>query len=289
MTIKFKIILSIIFTTIIILIISLIITNNKKDISLHFYTIKENKSYVYKLDRRMNFDIYSNNDNNLLNYSNDINIRLYFDEYTSYKLENIDIKKDDMKDYFIYKISCDIPYVYDEISSLDAYLEINTSRYHFNAYIGSLSIINPSYDLLSVSAFSATYSNINGINELVGINIEFTNEYHKIKEFKIGSYIKGDLENILYENYNHEIDIYEIIPDYEIEKNIFNNEYNLLNNNLFIPLSYEKLYTTRQGYILINLDGINYYFDTFDFIITNLNFNYYKNKNRILECEIIYA
>ena len=289
MTIKFKIILSIIFTSIIILIVSLVIINNNKNTSLHFYTIKESKSYIYKLDRRMNFDIYSNNDNNLLIYSSDINIRLYFDENISYKLDNIKINIDDMNDYYIYKISCDIPYVYDELSSEDAYLDIHTSRYSFKAYIGSISILNPTYDLLSVSSFSASYSNINGINELVGINIKFANKYSKINDLKIGNNIKGDLENILYEQYNHEIDIYKIMPNYEIEKDITNNEYNLSNDNLFIPLSYKKLYTTRQGYMVINLDGIDYYFDTFDFIITNLNFNYYKNKNKILECEIIYA
>ncbi len=289
MKIKLTIILSIILSSIIILIITLIIINNNKNTSLKFYTIKESKSYVYKLDRRMSFDIYSNKDNTLLNYSNDINIRLYLDADTSYKLENISIDIDDMNDYYIYKITSDIPYVYDEISSLDAYLDIHTSRYQFKAYIGSISIINPSCDLLSISSFSASYSLIDDINELVGINIEFSNNYHKINNFRIGNNIKGDLENILYQQYDHEIDIYEIIPDYEIEKNINNIEYNLLNNNLFIPLSYLNLYTTRQGYILINLDGIDYYFDTFDFIITNLNFNYYKNKNRILECEIINA
>lgn len=257
--------------------IIVIYISNKKDISDEYYTILENKSYVIKDNRRINFTIYSKKDESLITYEKENKYYLILEDMT-YLLEDVTINKYDLDDIYLYKLDAKLPLLPKSISST-LYLRIDNLRFSLLLNYGTISLLNPKeYELLSVDDLYASYSVINGIKRIVGINITLSNNYTILENLSIGNYAKGYLSKVIFEEkLNYEIDIYDYLKEYKYNQIEENYRVNLKSKTLFIPISQKNDYITKEGYLTFLLDKKKYYLDTFSFMIGELDINTYDN------------
>ena len=99
-----------------------------------------------------------------------------------------------------------------------------------------------------------------------------------MKSLKIGIVAYGTLSNALYDTkHDNIVDLSMVIPSYNPKR--VEEEYiiGLQSNELFIPLGYKDIQMIRSGYMIITLDNIAYYLDTFDFMTNYFDFDEYKN------------
>lgn len=258
-----------------ILIIFLIINSNNKTINDEYYTILEHKSYVMKEDRNMYFSVYSKKSETLIEYKDENKYILHLDNL-SYSLDVTDISSFEYKDYYIYKITSKmvmLPYSF----ASEATLTISNMKFSLNLKLGTISFLDTSeFELLSIDMLYASYSYVNDIKMLVGINLKLTNEYDFLKEVHLGNYAKGMLSKIIYDKeYDYEIEINKIIKNYRLLSTENNYIVGLQSKLLFIPIIYNKEYMIRESYITLNLDGINYYIDTFSYMVNDLKIEEY--------------
>ena len=282
-----KKIYSLILIILIILIGLIIYFNYQKEDNDLFYAIKESKGYILKDDSHINIDIYSKLENSLISYV-DKNIYQIKDENNIYNLDNVNIRVSKINDLYVNHIEASIINFKEELLIInDAILYIKNESYSLNIKIGNISILNPiNYQLLSFNKYYGSYSYMDGGLELVGINLELTDKYNIISNFKINDYAYGNLGLALFNLYDNEINIKEIIPSYN-PNHIDEKELSLESNILFIPISYLKIMMIKEAYITLKLDGINYYIDHFSFITNYLDYKDYMNI--ISEGEISYA
>lgn len=252
------------------------------------YVLPQHKSYVYSNDRKMSFEIYSENKDSLIKYPEKNQYNLLFDNNIMI-LSNVTVDVVKQQNIYVYIIEADIFEISEEVFiKQNVILNIINTSYSLNLDIGSIAILNPkTYKLLSVNDLYASYSYINGSLELVGINVKFSDIHKKINNISIGSYAYANLKLASPYGLNNEIDILQSIPNY----NILNKyeKYSILldnNNTYFIPICYPKLLTITQGYILFEIDDSKFYFDTFSFIVNKLEYQEYKDK--MVKVEISY-
>lgn len=274
-----KIGISLILSIILIVFLFVIIfVSNNKITNEEYYVILQNYSYVYKENRTFSISIYSNTNSSLIEYNDKNEYFLILDSF-EVKLLDVDIKKYISEKETLYKLEAKIPEVEDKIKSDNAKLKIKNSSYELNFNLGTFSIFNSNgYNLLSINRLYGAFSNINNEKRLVGININIPNNFSFMTNFKIGEYGYGILSKCKYNlDLDYEIDINQIITNYNI-KNI-EEDYiiGLQNNNIFIPLSYYRNYLTKEGYITVELDGMKYYIDTFTFLVNEVNKNDYPS------------
>lgn len=279
------IILFALFVTGIILIINYSKEKSRPDV---YSVIPENKSYVIDTDRKMTFNIYSNNRNSLITYTKINTYELVLDDVSA-TLVDVEIDEYKIPGAYLIKIICPIPEVtHTELFCDNAKLIIKNPTYSVELKIGSMSFLSANkYELLSYNDLYGSYSYINGVLELVGINITFTNDYNFLTNVRIGGYVYANLskasKNTLCEN---EIDIKKIIPSYATNKYSEDYVLGIQSKTYFIPMGYKIFNKVKTGYIIFLLDDKYYYIDTFEFMVNDLD--YYEYKDKLEEGVIIY-
>lgn len=257
--------------------IIIIISSNNKKIDEAYHTILESKSYVYEENRKMVFNVYSDTAESLIEDTNTSTYTLNLGNLI-YELDNIVVRKYQIPESTLFKIETDIPNVPGVVSSDKAKLIINTAKNIITLNVGSISILNPmEYKLLGVDRLYASYSIVDGYKELVGINIKFKNDYDNISDFKIGEYAFGNFKQMLNSNFDNDINIQTIIPNYNIYRIERVAKTNVKKDAYFIPINYLSLMIIREGYITLKINDINYYIDNFNFMANDLSYTDYKD------------
>lgn len=271
-----------------ILFTGLFIISNNKVIEYDYFTILEAKSYVYKEGRRIDFNVYCNKNDSLISYPEKNSYSLELDDILI-QLTNVSVTKGSIENYYLVKIEADMPDITDnEFICNNPNLIIKNSKYEVKLKLGSFSVLKPKgHKLLSVQALSASFSIVNNIKHLVGINLKLTNTYDTIDYFRLGGYSFGMLSKIKYSKiYDDEIEISDVINGYSIKYVETQITKTMDDNILFVPIGYKKLYLQRGGYIIISLNNSMYYLDSFNFMLDIPSPNNYKDL--IYKGEIIY-
>ena len=275
-----KIIIFIFILLISILSITIYFSYQKKSMN-DYFIIKQNKSYVYKENEELSFELYSYKNNSLITFKDENEYFICYED-NIINLVDVSINEYYQNDIYLIKIKSKMPEVFKNgIIIKDLILKINNDKFSFMANMGSLSILDPTnYELLSINDLYASYSYINNNLMLVGINISLTKEYRTLSDFKIGNFTSSLLSLALKDSlYDNEIEIKKILPSYdptEIEIKTID----LKSNTYFIPITYIEYNVIKEGYITLKLDDKLYYLDTFSFITNDLIFNDYKNLSR---------
>ena len=279
---KMKIIkISILATLILLAIVGIIsiiaVFNNKKTVE-GYHTVLESKSYVCEENRRMTFNVYSETYQSLINDTKHSNYILKMSEL-SFELENVEVKRYKLDDITLIKIYADLPQVSRTISSDSAKLIIVTTRYQLTLKLGTISILAlDEYELLGVDRLYGTYSVVEGVKHLVGVNIKFSQKFNKIRDFKIGEYSYGNLNQMVESNeIPNEINIIDLIPNYNIYRVERTSDKDISDKTYFIPINYITLAIIREGYITVVLDDKKYYIDMFSFMSNDFDYETYKD------------
>lgn len=245
-----------------------IILGSNKAIDIEFYTIKENHSYVEATDRYMTFNVVSKTDLPLISYPKQNSYQIKLDSQ-SFDLENVECDVTAYGPCYLCKFRAKVPDITDsEYISKTCKLVITNGSYKLNLDMGSFSIIDSNYlPLISFDSLSGSYSIKDMM--LTGINLSLSNDYEYISQFRIGGMAYGTLSRALFDvKLDNEIDINDFIVNYNSSKVEEDYLAGLKSKMMFIPLGYVSNYLTRGGYLVIKLDGNNYYFDNWSFMTT---------------------
>lgn len=254
------------------IILIIYINSNKKEEK--YFSILESKSYIFEENRKMNVDVYSTIDNSIIEDINSSNYELNIGN-NKYMVTDIEIQKYEINNYYLYHFIFDIPQVNSEVCG-NSKFKISNLRFKLNIDIGYISILNPNgYKLLSFDKLYASYSNINGSKHFIGLNIELNYIDQYIEALKLSNNVVASLKAAKPKLYENEIDIYDVIKGYNINKIEANSNLIINNKAFFIPFAYNDLYLVKEGYIAFVIDGINYYIDTFMFFVGNVDPNDY--------------
>jgi len=264
------------------LITALIITTilgSMKNADIKFFTLPENYSYVYKSDKYITLNIYSKSDEPLIMYPEVNSYQIKLDNI-SYQIE--DVKTDGYKknNYYLVKLNLKLPKFDKEEFNSDSFnLIIRNGSYELELFMGTLSILNPiNYKKGVINHLEGSYSKLFNYLDLVGLNIEFGSNGNFLKNFKIGYYNQGYLSKAIFDKYyDNEININDL-NNYDPKKNELNNPIGMKSNKMFIPISNKNEYLVRNSYLTYQIDDELYYFSEFSFMITDPDFNSYKNK-----------
>ena len=276
---KISIIIASILSTLLILgIIFIVIFSNNKKEKEGYRTLQESKSFIYEEGRRMTFNVYSDTYLTLLDdvKNNTYELDLLTEKYTLY---NVEVKKYKIDGATLIKISSDIPDIFEDVSSDNAKLMIYTTKYKLALQLGSITIIRPDeYELLGIDSLYGSYSNINGMNHLVGVNITFSKNYNKLNNFKIGEFTYGTLsKSIIDTKLKNEINISDYIYGYSPYAVERDKSMTLESKTYFIPLGYQVLYPIKEGFITMELDNKKYYLDVFNFMSNDYSYKEHKD------------
>ena len=279
----------ILFISLLMLIGGIFIYSANKLTIFDYYSPYEAKAYLDTKDREMSFDIYTKESDSLL-LNKDMN------QYTLY-LDNISIILDDIRvsafntgEYNLIRVYSNIPSFIDgEYSSDTCTLEIKNTKYTLKLKYGGISFLKEDlYPLASISGLYGSYSDMNGTLIMSGINIILSNHYSYLGSIRIGNICYGTLSSALYNVQLENIcDITKVISSYNPKRVEKSHIIGLESNTLFIPLGYKEISLLRSGYIILSLDDITYYIDTFDFM-TNA-YSFYDYKDMMIKGEVIYA
>lgn len=275
--IKISILATLILLAIVGIISIIVVFNNKKTVE-GYHTVLESKSYVCEENRRMTFNVYSETYQSLINDTKHSNYVLKMSEL-SFELENVEVKRYKLDDITLIKIYADLPQVSRTISSDSAKLVIVTTRYQLTLKLGTISILAlDEYELLGVDRLYGTYSVVEGVKHLVGVNIKFSQKFNKIRDFKIGEYSYGNLNQMVESNeIPNEINIIDLIPNYNIYRVERTSDKDISDKTYFIPINYITLAIIREGYITVVLDDKKYYIDVFSFMSNDFDYETYKD------------
>lgn len=259
--------------------IVLVALSSIRRVEERLYILPQAKSYICKEGERLSFEIYSNRRDSILFYPEQNTYQLVSNSAV-YTLKEVHVEKLLQKEMTLFIITAALPPIPEDTLYLDeGILRIENSVFTGIFEFGSLSILKPEgYALLGVDDFYASYAYIDGVLQLVGLNITFSKIYQTISALKVGSSTRADLTLAQKDmKCPNEVEILQIVPNYQIE--IEEREIPPLlaeSRTYFFPMVYDKLLVIRQGFITAQLDGIWYYIDTFTFIVNELDYAEYQ-------------
>ena len=273
-----KKIIYVILLVIIIGIISIYYYSESKAINESFYVIDSHYSFIYEENRKYNIDIYSDSKSSIIEYEND-NIYQIINDNDVYTLNNVNINKEKIGKYYVYQLSFTIFDIGEEDKLLsNPILKIINQKYILELNVGDIYILKPTnYELLNINDYYASYSYLNESLMLVGLNIEFSDNYSTLNELKVGKFALGKLDLALKNTFlNNEINIREAISSYRYNE-ISNAKLNFESKAYFIPITYDELKLIKASFVTLNIDDKSYYLDYFPFITNSLDLDDYKN------------
>lgn len=256
-----------------------VIIGKNKITDNEFYALKQNYSFVEDKDRRMSFYVYSLSSNNLISDSNLNSYQIKLDSQ-SFNLENVECIETKSNSITYIKITADVPDITnEEYKSETCKMIITNGSYKLSLDLGTFSILDSKYyKYAKLANLSGTYTKIDNKRDLVGINITFDDDYEYLESFRIGGYTFGTLSRAKFNlELDSESDIRDYILNYNINKVEIEYTLSLTSNKLFIPLGYLNKYFIKEGYIVFKVNGENYYFETFPFLVTQPSYDDFKD------------
>lgn len=267
-----------IFTILLICSVFLVVFSSARGIEECLYIVPQAKSYICKEGERLSFEIYSNREDSILSYPQQ-NMYQLTSESSVYTLEDVRVEKIFQKEMTLLIITAALPPMTEDFLYLEeGRLRIENAVFSVVFDFGALSILKPTgYTLLGVDDFYASYAYIDGVLQLVGLNITFSKDYQTISFLSVGNVATADF-NLAQKNLKcqNEVDILRIVPDYRIEAERGVASLSAESRTYFFPLVYDELLVIRQGFITALLDGTWYYMDTFAFIVNELEYAEYR-------------
>lgn len=261
-------ILPVILLSIIIFYLSLVIISSNKNDDTTIYSIKTNYSFVYEDSKSFDLYLYSKQKYNLIQEKDENIYKLILDS-NSYTLKVNEIELIKVLDYYQIRINSKMPVIYSEVVSSTFVLRITNEKYSLSFDMGSLSIVNKNLLTYDTTA-TPSYSKVDGILNVVGINLENQN-YNFITDLRASALTFARLSLIRYELYPTTFDIYEDYPYYNVKIVNENEKTEILSKDCFIPLCYKKYYPLYSEYIMIEHDDVKEYIP----IETNLLTDFY--------------
>lgn len=257
-----------------------------------YYTIPKIMTYSRDEDI-MSFDIYVNNENNIIEF---INQNAYYlkNDNNSYKLNPKEVIKNNNsyfneEQYYKYTINCELLNLSDKNVELNkCYIQIINDSFSLLCYIGTINIYKEVENKLDFSDLYGHYSYINNELYFVGFTIQLDNAYKELTNVEIGS-VAGLLNKIEKDVlYDSQRDIDDLKYDPLNDKNNIN-KYKLSakQNYYYIPVIYTQPYLYTNGTIILSIDDNKYYIEDFVFIANEILLSDYKNL--CSKGEIIYA
>ncbi len=270
--------------SLVILLTTIIIISKSKNVVIEdkYYSIPKIMTYS-KDDTSMNFDIYINNENNILEF---INQNTYYikNNNDSYKLNVISIDKTinsyyNEEQYFKYTINCDILNISDKDIYLEkCYLYIKNEKYNLSCFMGTIKIYKEVTNKLEFSDLYGNYSYINNELHFIGLTIKLDSKYKQLNNIEIANcngllnYIEKD---VLYDSQRNIEDLsYDPISD---KNNISFYKLTAKQNYYYIPVSYNNLYLFNEGTIIFTIDNKKYYLEDFIFLANEILITNYTN------------
>ena len=261
-------ILPVILLSIIIFYLSLVIISSNKNDDTTIYSIKTNYSFVYEDSKSFDLYLYSKQKYNLIQEKDENIYKLILDS-NSYTLKVNEIELIKVLDYYQIRINSKMPVIYSEVVSSTFVLRITNEKYTLSFDMGSLSIVNKNLLTYDITA-TPSYSKVDGILNVVGINLENQN-YNFITDLRASALTFARLSLIRYELYPTTFDIYEDYPYYNVKIVNENEKTEILSKECFIPLCYKKYFPLYSEYIMIEHDDVKEYIP----IETNLLTDFY--------------
>ena len=261
-------ILPVILLSIIIFYLSLVIISSNKNDDTTIYSIKTNYSFVYEDSKSFDLYLYSKQKYNLIQEKDENIYKLILDS-NSYTLKVNEIELIKVLDYYQIRINSKMPVIYSEVVSSTFVLRITNEKYSLSFDMGSLSIVNKNLLTYDITA-TPSYSKVDGILNVVGINLENQN-YNFITDLRASALTFARLSLIRYELYPTTFDIYEDYPYYNVKIVNENEKTEILSKDCFIPLCYKKYFPLYSEYIMIEHDDVKEYIP----IETNLLTDFY--------------
>ncbi len=261
-------ILPVILLSIIIFYLSLVIISSNKNDDTTIYSIKTNYSFVYEDSKSFDLYLYSKQKYNLIQEKDENIYKLILDS-NSYTLKVNEIELIKVLDYYQIRINSKMPVIYSEVVSSTFVLRITNEKYTLSFDMGSLSIVNKNLLTYDITA-TPSYSKVDGILNVVGINLENQN-YNFITDLRASALTFARLSLIRYELYPTTFDIYEDYPYYNVKIVNENEKTEILSKDCFIPLCYKKYFPLYSEYIMIEHDDVKEYIP----IETNLLTDFY--------------
>lgn len=261
-------ILPVILLSIIIFYLSLVIISSNKNDDTTIYSIKTNYSFVYEDSKSFDLYLYSKQKYNLIQEKDENIYKLILDS-NSYTLKVNEIELIKVLDYYQIRINSKMPVIYSEVVSSTFVLRITNEKYSLSFEMGSLSIVNKNLLTYDITA-TPSYSKVDGILNVVGINLENQN-YNFITDLRASALTFARLSLIRYELYPTTFDIYEDYPYYNVKIVNENEKTEILSKDCFIPLCYKKYFPLYSEYIMIEHDDVKEYIP----IETNLLTDFY--------------
>lgn len=251
-----------------------------------YSTIPQSRSYIYHENEKMSFEVYCNDPEPYASYL-DLNQYSLTYESGTYTLQNVSCEVLQQGEMYLLILYSDMIRPVDSLFHENVVLRIVNSKYKLSLNIGSLAILDPyEYSLLNVDSLYASYGYINKELYLVGINIVFHDSFQTLKNFRVGVEAFGCLDTSLKDvQASNEINIIDLVPRYTIPMKK-SDSMEMAGKMYFIPIGYDSLSLIRQGYITMILDGQRYYLQTFNFILSELD---YRDYSSLEEGEIVYA
>ena len=270
-----KIVISLL-SIVIILLSTIIILSSRKNINIQLkvYSIPTTTSIKYVEDKRLFFDIYLNEKDNIISYEEKNEYSILSDSKVII-LENVNIEKQyncsiENEKIYRYQIFFDImPYQSENLLMENCYLNIKNELFSISVYIGNLYIYTKDYKSLDYYDLYGNYSYYDNGLFLVGISIGLNSGYHSLENviiprgYGVLDYVKKD------HIYDSEINNYELIHSLINEKQ--SNNVVLLDAKssfYFIPISYQDYYLTKTTAIMFKIDGELYLLEDFTYLIT---------------------
>lgn len=278
-----------------VLLVTICILSKSKNVTEddQYYTIPRILTYHYEKNKRMRFELFINNENNLIEFPEE-NSYFLVDEKSSYQLSDVEITKEKnyiSKEEAFYKYIITaglLNFSKEDMIFPNCFLRIKNGTFTLECPIGYVAIYKNDYPELDFTDLYGNYAYIKGELHLVGITIQLKESYKILNEVKIGpAYVP--LQNIekdmLYDSERLQGSLkHSVIAEKEVE-DVF-----LLKarqNYYFLPVSYSNLALFTSGCILINVDGKTCYIEDFTYLANDICLSDYNQTKK--EGKIIYA
>jgi len=262
-----------------------IVITLKRSSNEELYMLPQSYGYVYDEDRCIYLEVYSKNKNTLIQFTDENQYTLLFDEIV-YTLENVSSNVYKEGSIYHVKFKAILPDIECDVKNFD--FVITNEKYTVSFSAGALCITKmEGYELLSINKYYPVYSYLNNTLQLVGFNIDFYYDHKLLQNLNVNKYAYGVLEYSIKDvQLDNEVEIKNIIPKYEAN-HIIMSDLTLESNRYFIPISYNEIMLIKYGFIEFVIDDKYYYLDNIPFITNDIS--YFQYLDNMTEGEIEYA
>ena len=286
-----KLVLGITLSALALLIAIVIIsqTKNVSDMDI-FYTIPRILTYRYEPEKRMSFEIFINNENNLIEFPEE-NTYYLIDRKSSYQLREVEVSKEKnsiSKEEIFYKytVTCTIlNFSEEDMIFPECFLKIKNDAFTLESLIGYVAIYKKNYAPLDFKDLYGNYAYIEGELHFIGLTIQLGEDYTTLSKVQIGSaFVNLDKieADILYDSERLEGSLKHSILNENPQKGSF--KLKAKQNYYFWPVSYPNLALFTSGCILVEVDDKICYIEDFTYLANDIsiaNYNHIRKEGKV--------